>query len=185
MRMKLASSDDDGHQVHPQVAVVAGVEEHARSPMVTPGDRDQQCARSRARGLPKAWPARDRRIVEALRRREPPSQSGSVPLGDVHAHVLHQPRRQDARSRAPHHARGRERRAPRLVRPCTASCAGASSAPPRALIRSRPRVAAQATSGGPWRASVSLDPAAPTAGRSRSRCPPGARTSSDRRGWPA
>src|ERR1700733_2553266 len=61
--------------------------------LVASRDRTQRRARFEARRLHSEGPGGHRRVAEAVGRDEPSSQGRTVPVGDVYAHLLHQPSR--------------------------------------------------------------------------------------------
>ncbi|SOT45631.1 hypothetical protein F01_530039 [Burkholderia cenocepacia] len=77
----------------------------------------KRCTRYRARHLQIRRSGRDRRVAEALGRTQPPPQGIAVPVGDVDAELLREPRGPQPAENTPRDARTREAEAARGIRP--------------------------------------------------------------------
>src|SRR5437763_13101434 len=79
--------------------------------MVATRDPHEPCARARVAGLRAGRSAPDRAVAEALGRAQPPSQERPVPLRDVDADLLPEPRGEEITGQPTAQARGGEERA--------------------------------------------------------------------------
>jgi hypothetical protein len=87
-----------------------------RAALVAAGDGAQRRAHARSRRLHLEGPQADRRVIEAVGRTKPAAQSRSISLRALHAHLLHQSRRQESAGRTQAHLDAGEGRVAQTVR---------------------------------------------------------------------
>src|SRR5947208_1257470 len=86
-----------------------------RPQMVAARDAGEQCARPQARRLHPEQSTENCRIADALRAGEQATQSGTLSLGALNAHLLHKPRRQNPSSQPQEKADAGQRGTARTV----------------------------------------------------------------------
>src|SRR5581483_666026 len=84
--------------------------------LVSAGHADQRCPDAGEKCVQEAERPADRAVSQALSRAQPPAQIRPVSLGDVDAHLLHQPRRSQSPRLAQEEAQRRQGRAARALR---------------------------------------------------------------------